>query len=110
MSNYHRIYIGGGTYFFTLVTHERKPLLCAEQALTRLRSAFRYAMEKHPFSIEGIVILPDHLHCIWKLPEYDADFSKRWSLIKRHFSIGMDGHSNHRREKNIWQRRFWEHL
>jgi len=110
MSNYRRVYVKGGTYFFTVVTHERKPFLCNTQAITRLRSAFRYAMKKYPFHIKGIVILPDHLHCIWKLPDNDADFSKRWNLIKRYFSIGMNGNLNHRREKNIWQRRFWEHL
>jgi len=110
MSNYRRAYFSGGRYFFTLVTHERKPLLCTDQAISRLRSAFRYAMKKHPYRIEGIVVLPDHLHCIWQLPENDSDFSKRWNMIKRYFSIGMNGDLNHRREKNIWQRRFWEHL
>jgi putative transposase len=110
MSNYHRAYTSGGTYFFTLVTHERRPILCSEQALARLRNAFRTAIKKFPFLIEGIVILPDHLHCIWKLPENDSDFSKRWTCIKHYFSTGMTGVLNQRREKEIWQKRFWEHL
>jgi len=110
MSDYRRLYVNGGIYFFTLVTHGRKPILCEEQALTRLKAAFRYAMKKRPFHIHGLVILPDHIHCIWKLPEHDDDFSTRWNMIKRYFSIGMKGDVNHRREKNIWQRQFWEHL
>jgi len=56
------------------------------------------------------VVLPDHLHRIWQMPDQDADFSRRWRLIKRYFSIGMDAEVSRRREKQIWQRRFWEHL
>jgi putative transposase len=109
MSNYRRAYIPGGTYFFTVVTYKRKPILCSPSAIQRLKDSFNYTKEKHPFSIEGLVILPDHIHCIWQLPEKDSDFSKRWNMIKRHFSLGMTKDTNHRREKNIWQRRFWEH-
>jgi len=110
MSNYHRLYSKGGIYFFTLVTSERKPLLCEAKALSRLKTAFHYSIKKYPFRIRGLVILPDHIHCIWQLPKDDHDFSIRWNMIKRYFSIGMNGDTNHRREKNIWQRRFWEHL
>ncbi len=110
MSDYRRFYVKGGVYFFTLVTYGRRSILCEEKALIRLKAAFRYAMKKHPFRIRGLVILPEHLHCIWELPEDDNDFSLRWNMIKRYFSIDMEGSINHRREKNIWQRRFWEHL
>jgi putative transposase len=110
MSDYRRFYAHGGVYFFTLVTKDRRPMLCSDQALERLKAAFRYTFKKHPYRMDGLVILPDHLHCIWQLPEHDSDFSVRWNMIKRYFSIGMDGKSNHRREKNIWQRRFWEHF
>lgn len=110
MSDYRRVYVDGGVYFFTLVTYERQPLLCTEQALARLKAAFRYTMKKCPFHINGLVVLPDHLHCIWELPEHDSDFSQRWNLFKRYFSIGMEGSLNERREKNICQRRFWEHF
>ncbi|MGQ3892585.1 REP-associated tyrosine transposase [Legionella sp. CNM-4043-24] len=90
MSDYHRLFIKGGTYFFTVVTHDRQPLLCEEPTLTRLKAAFRYVMNKHPYHMDGLVVLPDHLHCIWRLPENDHDFSVRWNLFKRYFSIGMD--------------------
>jgi putative transposase len=97
-------------YFFTLATHQRKPLLCEQPALARLKAAFRYAKQKLPFQITGLVILPDHIHSIWQLPDDDADFSTRWNMIKRYFSIGINGNINHRREKDIWQKRFWEHM
>ena len=110
MSEYHRLFVKGGTYFFTVVTYERQPLLCDEPALSRLKAAFRYVRDKHPYRMNGLVILPDHLHCIWRLPEDDGNFSIRWNMLKRYFSIGMDSTTNKRRENTIWQRRFWEHL
>ena len=110
MSNYSRLFVKGGTYFFTLVTHNRQQFLCEESSITRLKAAFHYAKNKYPFQIIALVILPDHLHCVWKLPENDDNFSIRWSMIKRYFSIGFEASINYRREKEIWQRRFWEHL
>lgn len=110
MSNYHRLFLKGGTYFFTVVTYKRQPILCEKHALERLKSAFHYVKKKHFFQIHGLVILPDHLHCIWQLPKDDDNYSLRWNMLKRYFSIGLDSCSNQRREKNIWQRRFWEHL
>ncbi len=63
--------------------------------------------------------LPEHLHCIWRLPEGDRDYSKRWRLIKGMFSKrylkagGKEGTRNQsrlrKREAAIWQRRYWEH-
>ena len=81
-----------------------------------LRTAFRLTKQDHPFIIEACVILPEHLHCILRLPEGDNDFSKRWRLIKTYFSKNMPVNeriSNSRKQKKergIWQRRFWEHL
>jgi putative transposase len=71
-------------------------------------------MLRYPFEIEAIVVLPDHLHTIWHLPEGDSDFSKRWMVIKRKFSSGLSGRKvssskSQKREKGIWQRRFWDH-
>lgn len=69
-----------------------------------------------PFSINTIVVLPEHLHCIWTLPEGDDDFSTRWRLIKDAFSKAIpagEARSASRvqkRERGIWQRRFWEHV
>ena len=110
MANYRRVYQSGGCYFFTVVTYKRQPLLSSEVAIARLRQSFLYARKKLPFEIDSIVILPDHLHCIWQLPMGDDDFSERWRFIKYYFSVGMKADQNHRREKSIWQRRFWEHL
>lgn len=83
MSNYHRAYTPGGTYFFTVVTYARKPILTLEPVRTALREAIRTVKETYPFTIDAFVLLPDHLHCIWTLPPEDKDYSRRWSIIKR---------------------------
>ncbi|MFK5970962.1 MAG: transposase [Candidatus Marithrix sp.] len=81
-----------------------------------LRYAFRKTKQQHPFKIDAIVILPEHLHCILTLPLNDNDFSGRWRMIKKTFSKQLpktEYLSNtriKRNERGIWQRRFWEHL
>ncbi|EXJ13935.1 hypothetical protein D779_3135 [Imhoffiella purpurea] len=79
---YRRAFIPGGTFFFTLVTEQRRPLLAEQPAIDCLREAFRAVKTKRPFQIDAIVILPDHLHCVWTLPEGDTDFAVRWRLVK----------------------------
>ncbi|MFL7793424.1 MAG: transposase [Anaerolineae bacterium] len=114
---YRRAQTEGGTYFFTLVTHHRRRFLCKPENVTYLREAFRYVMVRHPFKIDAFVLLPDHLHCIWTLPEGDCDFSTRWRLIKSAFTracgeVHRGAISASRRQKGeqaVWQRRFWEH-
>jgi putative transposase len=75
-----------------------------------LREAFRYVRARHPFTLDAIVVLPDHLHAIWTLPPGDADYALRWRLIKAFFSRGIDtgeqiSASRERRgERGIWQR------
>ena len=83
---YRRAKIAGGTYFFTVVTHNRRLFLCEPENIALLRASFKYVQKSHPFTIDAIVILPDHIHCIWTLPPDDLDFSTRWRLIKSHFS------------------------
>ncbi|MFZ6772742.1 REP-associated tyrosine transposase [Undibacterium sp. SXout7W] len=118
MSNYRRSNIAGGTYFFTVNSFRRRPILSNESLRDALRLAIQKTRLTHPFKIDAWVLLPDHLHCIWTLPEGDADFSVRWSMIKRLVSqacadeFSMDDVSasrTQRKESGIWQRRFWEH-
>ena len=117
MPNYRRSNIKGGTYFFTVVTHQRRRFLCLEENVALLRTAFREVMAKHSFHIDAFVLLPDHLHCIWTLPENDADFSTRWRLIKSNFSRQcqpmyqgrVSASRQSKGEKAVWHRRFWEH-
>lgn len=116
--NYRRVFIPGGTYFFTVVTHLRKPIFSSPESIDLLRDAFRYTLKRHPFTIVACVILPDHLHFIWTLPRNSSDFSTRWRLIKSYFSrhwtdqeyIIRSKSRVAKQEKEIWQRRFWEHL
>ena len=110
MSEYRRMYQPGGCYFFTVVTKGRQPLLTQPESIARLKAAFSHVMASRPFEVQAAVILPDHLHVSWRLPECDVDFSLRWRLIKRYFSVGVQATVNKRREKGVWQRRYWEHL
>jgi len=95
--------------FFTVVTKDRKPWFNNEANIEYLRHAFRKTLSEKPFIIESIVILPDHLHCIWQLPEADGDFSGRWREIKKRVSRHLDSSTNASKERPVWQRRFWEH-
>jgi putative transposase len=101
--------IPGGTYFFTVVTRERKPVFTSDRNIEALRHAFRTVRERRPFAVEAIAVLPDHLHCIWRLPENDADYSGRWREIKKLTSRAIAPLSDERKERGLWQRRFWEH-
>ena len=119
MAIYRRMYVPGGTYFFTLVTYQRKPLFSEIKNIILLREATRQIKIEMPFEIVGAVILPDHIHLIWKLPPRDTDYSKRIGRLKvlftkflsvkseqlKNLSISRQKH----RESNVWQRRFWEH-
>jgi putative transposase len=119
MPNYRRNYVPGGTYFFTVVTHQRRPLLAGEVGRRCLREAFLQEEGKLPFEVRAIVLLPDHLHSVWVLPEGDSDYSRRWRQIKEAFTrafLGAGGQEGtrtpsrrRRRERGVWQRRFWEH-
>jgi len=115
MPRYIRAYVPGGTFFFTVALLERRRSLLTEH-IEELRVAFVNARRRRPFTIDAIVVLPDHLHCIWTLPPGDSDFSTRWHDIKARFSarIPRGERRSARRvkkgERAVWQRRFWEHL
>ncbi len=119
MSRYRRSLLAGGTYFFTVVTYRRESILCDELLRNTLRSAIESVRISRPFTIDAWVLLPDHLHCIWTLPDSDADFSTRWMMIKRKVSIAcaaqykrpewLTASKQKHRESSLWQRRFWEH-
>src|SRR5919197_3990899 len=85
MTAYRRYRLKGGCYFFTVALAERRGRLLLEHT-HGLRAASRQVKQAHPFKTEAIVILPDHLHCIWTLPPGDDDFSTRWRQIKAAFS------------------------
>jgi REP element-mobilizing transposase RayT len=86
MSQYRRVRIPGGTYFFTVVTHRRRPFLTKSWSQSIVSQVLREVQARAPFVVEAWVFLPDHWHCIWTLPEGDSDYSKRWGLIKAGFS------------------------
>jgi putative transposase len=114
MTNYRRDFIHGGSFFFTVNLADRRLRLLTSH-IDLLRKAFRDVRRRHPFAIEAVVVLPDHLHAAWTLPEGDADFSRRWRLIKAAFSRGLPGGESisasraGKGERGVWQRRYWEH-
>ena len=78
MSDYRRNYVPGGTFFFTVIANDRRPILVSDVARHALRQALREVRSRHPFSITAIVLLPDHLHTVWTLPSNFADYSLLW--------------------------------
>ncbi|WNB74921.1 REP-associated tyrosine transposase [Methylomonas koyamae] len=109
MSDYRRVYIPGGCYFFTVVTYRRQAIFADGRNVARLRQAFKAVKAKRPFELTAAVVLPDHLHCIWQLPEGDANYSVRWQMIKTDFSRSMTTEVKADAAKTVWQPRFFEH-
>jgi putative transposase len=118
MRTYIRADAAGATYFFTLTLQDRGSRTLVDHVEV-LRAAVKHAKARHPFDIEAMVVLPEHLHALWRLPLDDSDFSTRWMLVKQTFTQllvanrvlpeeaasprGLKG------ERKLWQRRFWEH-
>ncbi len=82
---YRRALVVGATYFFTANLAERSSRLLVDR-VGDLREVVRRVRQAHPFEIVARVVMPNHIHAIWRLPENDADFSTRWALIKAGFS------------------------
>lgn len=118
MPEYRRAWTSGGTFFFTVVTYNRYPILAQEPAIDLLHRCFHTVIIERPFQMDALVILPDHLHCIWTLPDNDSDFSTRWKRIKTTFTKRYSGDKaddipesmRKKKERGVWQRRFWEHM
>ncbi len=116
MPNYRRARHPGGTYFFTVNLLQRSGNDLLVRHIKELREAVRVVRLQYPFYIHAWVVLPDHLHCVLELPEEDADFALRWRLIKSYFSKSLPKTEwltdvrESRKERGIWQRRYWEHL
>ena len=100
MSDYRRLYQPGGSYFFTIVTHQRIKMFSLPDNMIRLKSGFDKVMKRHPFIMEAFVILPDHIHCIWRMPAGDSNYSIRWRLIKSYYSEGLNSPVNKWGEKD----------
>ncbi len=121
MPNYRRPGIKGGTYFFTQVIYDRNAAwLCNDISRTALREAIIKVRKKYPFSIDAFVLLHDHFHCTLTLPQKDGDYATRWQLIKTfvtkqcadRLALNKESGTSRKKrgERNLWQRRYWEHL
>ncbi|MCK5113266.1 MAG: transposase [Phycisphaerae bacterium] len=119
MGNYLRNYVPGGTFFFTAVTYKRQKIFFTPLARRCLRQAFQIVRRTRKFEVFAIVLLPDHLHTVWILPDGDVDYSIRWRHLKATFTriyLESGGYEGVRtkgqirsQSRGIWQPRFWEH-
>jgi putative transposase len=119
VSDYRRSYVAGGTYFFALVTYNRRPILTADLGRRYLREAILTVKDAAPFDLFSICLLPNHLHTVWMLPRDDTDYSTRWKRIKHEFTsrwLSAGGTeavvtTAERKEgrRGVWQPRYWEH-
>ncbi len=116
MTEFRRAHVPGETWFFTVNLAGRRGNRLLVDQIVALRRSFRYVTERRPFRLDAVVVLPDHLHCIWTLLPGDTDFSMRWNVLKGHFSRAIvkgeriSQSRAKRREQGLRQRRFWEHL
>ena len=116
LPDYRRSRVAGGCYFFTVNLLERRGNDLLVRHIDLLRESVSRVLRTHPFRVDGWVVLPDHLHCVWTLPPGDADFPIRWRLIRGGFSRALPRDERRspvrvaRGERGIWQRRYWEHL
>ncbi|MDQ2091035.1 REP-associated tyrosine transposase [Marimonas arenosa] len=131
MSRYLRPRVFGATIFFTVNMQQRGSDVLVRE-IDRLRRAVRQTRAERPFRIDAWVVLPDHLHAVWTLPERDSDYAVRWGAIKARFTMSLRGAGfsppselpvvlsgryaglkpglrHNKRERGVWQRRFWEH-
>lgn len=119
MSDYRRYFVPGGTFFFTVVTYARRPILITEGGRRFLRTAIESVRKRHPFSLVANVLLPDHWHLVIQLPAGDDRYSLRIKQIKAKFTeqwmsedlpeAKVTASQQKRGERGIWQPRFWEH-
>jgi putative transposase len=116
---YRRATVAGASYFFTLVTFRRQPLFGGGKAVELFNEALRSVQARRPFTVDALVLLPDHVHAIWTLPDDDHDYATRWRRVKETFTRAYardhrlpepDIGRRARGERTVWQRRYWEHL
>jgi putative transposase len=116
MPDYRRRRVPGGTYFFTLVTYERRPIFTSASVVTLLRRAMGDERAHNAFEMDGGVVLPDHTHFLWTLPQGGDDYSSRIGRIKAAFTKALratgetTGAGHQRGYADVWQPRFWEHV
>ena len=115
MTNYRRIYNPNSAYFLTVNLANRKSKLLTEN-IDLLREAFNKVKAQYPFNIDAITVLPEHFHCVLTLPNINQNYSTIIRLIKSYFSRGISSNEiitpsrANKKERGIWQRRFWAHL
>ena len=119
MSHYRRWFVDGGTYFFTIVTQDRRPILTTDHGREFLRNAIKKVQQSFPYELIATCLLPEHWHLVMQLPRYDSNYSIRIKRIKTEFTrqwmaaghneVEVSKARSNKGERGIWQPRFWEH-
>jgi putative transposase len=118
MRRYIRKPAPGATCFFTLALQDRSARYLVDH-VAALRASVADAKARHPFRIDAMVVLPEHIHALWTFPEQDGDFATRLMLVKQGFTRRLHAAGvlstnaatarGVRGERSLWQRRFWEY-
>jgi putative transposase len=108
MPKYRRIFIPGQQYFFTVNLANRRSSLLVDH-IDLFRQSYSSVLKTHPVETLAICILPNHLHCLWQMPETDSNYSQRWRLIKGNFTRALRKTGVIHPNKKVWQNRYWEH-
>jgi len=119
MSDYRRAFVPGGTFFFTVVSYDRRPIFSDPRAREILGCKLRDCQNMWPFTVNAIVLLPEHLHTIWSLPPGETNYPARWSWIKKEFTkewpagggaeAWVSRGKRNQKRRGVWQPRYWEH-
>jgi putative transposase len=120
LSNWRRAFCPGGTFFFTLATERRAPVFTTPRGRSILRTVTEGCRQRWPFEILAIVLLPDHLHALWRIPDGDSAYPRRWAWIKKEFTQQwlaeggreqpISGSRSKEGRRGVLQRRYWEHM
>ena len=120
MSDFHRWFVPGGTFYFTVVAYGRRPILTTDAGRRFLRQSISEVKSAHPFTLFATVLLPDHWHLVMELPPEDDRYSLRLQQIKSGFTsrwldaglpeAKVTASQKERGERGVWQPRFWEHV
>jgi len=108
MRKYIRNYVEGGSYFFTMVTKNRKPLFKDTSLCDFFMAGVEKVKSRHPFDLDAYVILPDHIHLLISLPAGIRDYSNIIKEIKRYVTKSIRKQFD-QQDLVVWQDRFWEH-
>ena len=92
----------GECYFVTIVTKNRVPFFLREDNCHRLMESFREVRTFHPYTLNGLVIMPDHWHAVIE-PKKGEVIENILGAVKKNFLVKFHGTF---KRPSIWLPRF----